>query len=126
VRKARLKRRFDPCFVEDIKDEGDLKHDHMYESEDTGTWRNTKEEKFIGKEKRKKVVQPALQIVVPCPIELEYPRRLRTEITFRPRTSRASMSKLKQAAAGCLPLPPTIFGLLEEEEEEEERHDIER
>ena len=124
VRKARLKRRFDPCFVEDIKDEDDLKHDHLYESEDSGTRRNTKDAKFVENEKRKKVIQPTLQIVVPCPIELEYPRRLRTKITVRPRTSRASMSKLKQAAAGCLPLPPTIFGLLEEEEEE--RHDIER
>lgn len=120
VRKARLKRRFDPSFIEDIKDEDDLEHDQPYKYDNKMTEQNIETTKAVGNDQRKKVMQPILQIVVPCPIDLVCPRKMRTYVEVRPRTSRASIAKLKQAAAGCLPLPPTVLGLLEDEEKQDD------
>jgi hypothetical protein len=44
------------------------------------------------------------QEVIPCPLDYPYPRKSRSEIKTCPKTSRASITRLKQAAHGTLPL----------------------
>ena len=73
-----------------------------------------------------------LPVLYPCPLDIFCPRRLRSVSKARPRTSRASINRLKQAAHGTLPLGGgdiSAFEILkrdlgDEENSEKEEDDI--
>ena len=48
--------------------------------------------------------RPSQEVAFPCPLDTPCPRKVRSELKTCPKTSRASISRLKQAAHGNLPL----------------------
>lgn len=48
--------------------------------------------------------RPSQEVAFPCPLDTPCPKKVRSELKTCPKTSRASISRLKQAAHGNLPL----------------------
>lgn len=65
-------------------------------------------------------------LLYPCPLDIYCPRRQRSVSRARPRTSRASINRLKQAAHGTLPLGGggvSALAILKQDLDEEENSD---
>jgi len=92
VRKSSLKRSFTIDEVEG------------YSSDDQESNQNKQKKKKVFPPPQECLPQGPPEEVIPCPLDTPWPRRLRSEFKAGPKTSKASVTRLKQAAHGTLPL----------------------